>query len=128
MLDKHTERIFFVLVKECKGSSFTVIHIADVVQALPKKTKLDLEGLQSTLLFLESLEFLQLKLMDEEKLCLLILPKGWLYVENKKNEKKIKKAQTVRATLPMGTFFLIWMFSFIGCAMSILLFQWLLGR
>ncbi|MFA6860395.1 MAG: hypothetical protein WCR30_03305 [Clostridia bacterium] len=122
MLDKQTERVFSIVSKECEGSTFSVIQNEDIFDMLPKKNPMDIDGLHSVINFLSSLEFLDIKIMDEKVICILVLPKGWLYLEQKKNEKKIKKAQMIKATLPISCLIIIFVLCFLATFLCLLMF------
>ena len=76
--------------KECRTSGYKVIDKADVISALPAKYRVDEEGLDHIITFLERSECIHVKYDDDNVYCLCILPLGNQLTEKESDNKKEK--------------------------------------
>lgn len=90
MLDIKSKLVLKILQKECHGSGYKVVDKSDVISALPVKLRVDEDGLDHIITFLERNECIHVKYDDENVYCLCILPTGARELETTSVEKKTK--------------------------------------
>jgi hypothetical protein len=119
LLDKRTSALMSMINEECNEGSFKVLEIEDIIASLPKRYKLDRVNLKQMMDFLVERDFLEVKYYDDNEYCLSPMPKGRLYHEQAREEKKIKARQRefIIYTI-MGSFFA----AFAGALLGIMLF------
>lgn len=92
MLDIKSKLVLKILVKECPNGSYSIVEAKDIISSLPNKYKVDLDGLDNILIYLERQEYISIKYDDEGVYCLCVLPFGNEVLEdehyNKKREEK----------------------------------------
>ncbi len=88
MLDIKSKLVLKILIKECPYGSYNIIESKDVISSLPNKYKIDIEGLENILIFLERQEFISIKYDDDGVYCLCVLPFGYEIFENEANKKR----------------------------------------
>ena len=91
MLDIKSKLVLKILIKECPNGSYNIVDAKDIISALPNKYKLDLDGLENILIYLERLEFISIKYDDDEVYCLCVLPYGNEILESEANQKREDK-------------------------------------
>ena len=91
MLDIKSKLILKILVKECPYGSYNIIESKDIISALPNKYKIDIEGLENILIFLERQEYISIKYDDDGVYCLCVLPFSYEILENEANKKREDK-------------------------------------
>lgn len=90
MLDLKSNLVLKILQKECHGSGYKVIDKADIISAMPAKYRVDEDGLENIITFLERNECVHVKYDDDNVYCLCILPIGNQITENQVSQKKQK--------------------------------------
>lgn len=90
MLDVKSKLVLKILIKECPYGSYNIIESKDIISALPSKYKVDVEGLENILIYLERQEYISIKYDDDGVYCLSVLPFGneLLEQDDKKREEK----------------------------------------
>ncbi len=90
MLDVKSKLVLKILIKECPYGSYNIIESKDIISALPSKYKVDMEGLENILIYLERQEYISIKYDDDGVYCLSVLPFGneLLEQDDKKREEK----------------------------------------
>ncbi len=91
MLDIKSKLVLKILVKECPYGSYNIIESKDIISAMPNKYKIDAEGLENILTFLERQEYISIKYDDDGLYCLCVLPFGSELLENDENKKREDK-------------------------------------
>ncbi len=91
MLDIKSKLVLKILIKECPYGSYNIIESKDVISALPSRYKVDIEGLENILIFLERQEYISIKYDDDGVYCLCVLPFGYEVLENEANKKREDK-------------------------------------
>lgn len=92
MLDIKSNLVLKILQKECRSSGYKVIDKADIISAMPAKHRVDEEGLDHIITFLERNECVHVKYDDDNVYCLCVLPRGNQITESDdKNKSKQPK-------------------------------------
>lgn len=91
MLDLKSKLVLKILQKECKTSGYKIVDKADIISALPSKFRMDEDGLDHIITFLERSECIHVKYDDERVYCLCMLPLGNQLTEKENEEKKDRK-------------------------------------
>ena len=91
MLDIKSKSVLKILIKECPYGSYNIIESKDIISAMPSRYKIDLEGLDNILIYLERQEYISIKYDDDGVYCLCVLPFGNEVLENEDNKKREDK-------------------------------------
>lgn len=91
MLDKRSEALLRIVNEECKEGSYKVLESDDLVRKMPKKYKLDSEGVTQLMCYLASGEYVSLKYNDQQVFCVCPLPRGRKIFEVEEDEIKFRK-------------------------------------
>lgn len=91
MLDIKSKLVLKILIKECPYGSYNIIESKDIISAMPSRYKIDLEGLDNILIYLERQEYISIKYDDDGVYCLCVLPFGNEVLENEDNKKREDK-------------------------------------
>jgi hypothetical protein len=92
MLDIKSKLVLKILQKECPGGAYKLVEARDIISALPNKYKVDYDGLENILVYLERQEFISIKYDDEGVFCLCVLPFGNEVLENEQSKKREKNS------------------------------------
>lgn len=117
MLDIKSKLVLKILVKECPNGSYKIVESKDIISSLPSRYKVDNDGLENILIYLERQEYISIKYDDDGVYCLCILPFGNEVLEeehNKKRESKKPSRYWFIFLLALTTF----LSSFLGCLLS----------
>ncbi len=82
MLDIKSKLVLKIIIKECPNGQYSIIENSDIISALPNKYKLDSEGLQNTMNYLEHLDCVSIKYEEDGVYCVCVLPFGYELIEN----------------------------------------------
>jgi len=118
MLDIKSKLVLKILQKECPNGSYNLVEAKDIISAMPIKYRVDNDGLNNILIYLERQEYISIKYDDEGVYCLCLLPFGNEIIETegkKKNEGKIPRLLSVLLISLLS--------SFVGCFLALLLFS-----
>ena len=88
MLDIKSKLVLKFLIKECPNGSYKIVESKDIISSLPLKYKVDLNGLDNILIYLERQECISIKYDDDNMYCLCVLPYGYKIFEREKNIKR----------------------------------------
>ena len=119
MIDIKSKLVLKILQKECPNGDYKIIESKDIISSMPNRHKLDNSSLNNILIYLERQEFISIKYDDEGIYCLCILPFGYEYLQNQKEQKKAKENP-----LPLSIKILIVFFaSFIANFLALLVYN-----
>ena len=90
MLDIKSKLVLKYLLRECPGGAYKLVEPKDIISSLPNKYKVDYDGLENILIYLERQEFISIKYDDDGVYCLCVLPFGNEVLENEENKKREK--------------------------------------
>ncbi|MBQ8909139.1 MAG: hypothetical protein IJY90_02495 [Clostridia bacterium] len=113
MLDIKSKLVLKILQKECPNGSYSLVEARDVISAMPIKYRVDNDGLENILIYLERQEYISIKYDDENVYCLCVLPFGNEIIETdgkQKNEGKSPRLWMI--------FILCFLSAFLGCFVS----------
>lgn len=99
MLDIKSKLVLKILVKECPNGSYNIVEAKDIISALPNRYKVDSDGLENILIYLERQEYISIKYDDEGVYCLCVLPFGNEVLEDEKGNKKAEGNKSLRLWL-----------------------------
>jgi len=119
ILDKRTSALMSMINEVCNEGSFKVLEIADIIASLPRRYKLDRGNLKQMMDFLVERDFLEVKYYDDNEYCLSPMPKGRLYHEQARDEKKQKSRER---ELIVYTIIGSFIAAFAGALLGIILF------
>ena len=91
MLDIKSKLVLKILLKECPDGAYRIVESKDIISALPNKYRIDQNGLDNILIYLERQEFISIKYDDEGVYCLCVLPFGNEVLENENKKREGKK-------------------------------------
>lgn len=112
MLDIKSNIVLKILCKECPNGSYKIVDAGDIISAMPNKYKVDSEGLEHILIYLERQDYISIKYDDDNVYCLAVLPFGFQHCENSTQKDTSKKH-------PPYIFFLIFfLLSFLACFLA----------
>ena len=84
MLDKKTDAVLELLTKKC-GNTYKVLDKNQIVNELPKRLNVDLQGLLAIITFLKENEYVDVKYQDKDEICLCTTVKAESYAEGEKD-------------------------------------------
>lgn len=88
MLDIKSKLVLKILSKECPNGSFKIVESKDIISAMPNKYRVDLDGLDNILIYLERQEYISIKYDDDGVYCLCVLPYGNEILETDQTQKR----------------------------------------
>ena len=88
MLDIKSKLVLKILIKECPNGSYNLVESKDIISAMPIKYRVDNDGLENILIYLERQEYISIKYDDEGVYCLCVLPFGSEVIEIDGKEQK----------------------------------------
>ena len=91
MLDIKSKLVLKILQKECPGGSYNIVEAKDIISSMPGKFRVDNDGLDNILIYLERQEYISIKYDDDGVYCLCVLPFGNEVLENENSQKKENK-------------------------------------
>ena len=91
MLDKRTTEFLKIINSNSTEGAFKVLEISNVLNKMPSKYKIDYDSIVHMAEYLKERDFVTIKYVDEQEICLAPLPKGRLYDEKEKELKKEKR-------------------------------------
>ena len=104
MLDRKTDAVLELLTQKA-GNSYKVLNKTQLLEELPKKLDLDMQGLMGIITFLKENQYVDVKYQDKEEICLSTTVKAESYVEGEKNiTQKAKITNGQVGILMLGVF------------------------
>ncbi len=88
MLDIKSKLVLKILSKECPNGSFKIVESKDIISAMPNKYRVDTDGLDNILIYLERQEYISIKYDDDGIYCLCVLPFGNEVLETENSQKR----------------------------------------
>ena len=122
MLDLKSKLVLKILIKECPYGSYNIIESKDIISAMPSKYKIDLEGLDNILIYLERQEYISIKYDDDGVYCLCVLPFGNEILENDDNKKREEKKSSRLWIIVLASFIACLLASLLGTVIGHILF------
>lgn len=114
MLDIKSNIVLKILCKECPNGSYKIVDAGDIISAMPNKYKVDSEGLEHILIYLERQDYISIKYDDDNVYCLAVLPFGFQHCESSNQKEASQKRK-----LPLYLMFIIYFFlSFLACFLA----------
>lgn len=126
MLDIKSKLVLKILIKECPNGAYNIVDGKDIISMLPNKYKLDLDGLDNILIYLERQEFISIKYDDDGIYCLCVLPFGNEILEHEAEQKKESTKPAFSWIVFFMIFTLSFLASFLGTLSAYFLFNYLL--
>ena len=99
MLDKRSEALLQIINTECREGSYKVLEIDDLIRAMPKKFKIDIDGISQLIGYLKKGEYVSVKYADNEVVCISPLPRGRRIFEVEEDNKRHKKRKKIKILL-----------------------------
>ena len=99
MLDKRSEALLQIINAECREGSYKVLEIDDLIRAMPKKFKIDIDGISQLIGYLKKGEYVSVKYADNEVVCISPLPRGRRIFEVEEDNKRHKKRKKIKILL-----------------------------
>ena len=87
MLDIKSKLVLKILQKECPNGAYKLVEAKDIISSMPIKYRVDTDGLENILIYLERQEYISIKYDEENVYCLCVLPFGSELLENDGKEK-----------------------------------------
>ena len=104
MLDRKTDAVLELLTQKA-GNSYKVLNKTQLLEELPKKLDIDIQGLMGIITFLKENEYVDVKYQDKEEICISTTVKAESYVEGEKNiTQKAKITNGQVGLLMLGVF------------------------
>ena len=117
MLDKKTEAVLTLLSQKC-GNTYKVLDKKQIVEELPAKLGVDVQGLLAIVAFLKENEYVDVKYQDKDEICICCTVKTESYMEGEKDitqKAKITNGQ-------VGLLFLgVFLAAFVGSLIATLI-------
>ena len=102
MIDIKSKIVLKILCKECPNGAYKIVDAGDIISAMPNKYKVDTNGLQHILVYLERQDCISIKYDDDNVYCLAVLPYGFEICESSSQKESPRKKG-----LPLPLYFLI---------------------
>ena len=115
MLDVKSRLVLKILIKECGNGTYKIVEVSDIISAMPARFRVDSDGLEHILTYLERQDCISIKYDDDGVYCLCVLPYGFEIAENDNKKNKEKNSPLVLFII----FSLI--FAFLGAFLGALL-------
>lgn len=109
MLDVKSKLVLKILIKECNNGTYKVIETSDIISAMPAKYRVDSDGLDNILIYLERQDCISIKYDDDGVYCLCVLPYGYEISEHENKKEKGGKSPRF-----FWIFFLSTVLAFVG--------------
>ncbi len=117
MLDLKSKLVLKILQKECPNGAYKIVDAKDIISCMPAKYRVDFDGLDNILIYLERQEYISIKYDDDGVYCLCVLPFGNEILE----DEDIKKREEVGTPHFWILFVMIFLCCFASSSLSLLL-------
>lgn len=88
MLDLKSKIVLKILQKECPNGAYKIIEAKDIISSMPARYRVDFDGLDNILIYLERQEYISIKYDDDGVYCLCLLPFGNEVLESDNDKKR----------------------------------------
>lgn len=99
MLDKRSKALLRFINEECREGTYKVIEVDDILRCMPKKYKMDQDGIAQIINYLSNLDYISVKYKDGIVYCVSPLPRGRKIFEIEEDEKRTNKLKKIRLCL-----------------------------
>lgn len=96
MLDKRSKALLRFINEECKEGTYKVIEVDDILRCMPKKFKMDQDGIAQIMNYLSNLDYISVKYKDGVVYCVSPLPRGRKVFEIEEDEKRTNKLKKIK--------------------------------
>ena len=104
MLDKKTSAVL-KLLRDKTENNYKVLNKNQLLNELPAKYKVDMDGLLAIITFLTDNEYVSVKYQDKEEICIATTIKADSYLDGEKNmQQKAKLTNSQTTLLFVGVF------------------------
>ena len=117
MLDKKTDAVLELLTQKA-GNSYKVLNKTQLLDELPQKLGIDMQGLLNIITFLKENEYVDVKYQDKEEICVSTTVKAESYIDGEKDITQKAKITNGQVWLLMLGVFLA---AFFGAFVAILI-------
>ena len=118
MLDLKSKLVLKILQKECPNGAYKIIDAKDIISSMPTRYRVDFDGLDNILIYLERQEYISIKYDDDGVYCLCVLPFGNEILESEFDNKKKDEGNFPRLWLLI---FIIFCCCLVSSSLSLLL-------
>ena len=123
MLDIKSKIVLKILQKECPHGAYNLVEAKDIISAMPIKYRVDNDGLNHILIYLERQEYISIKYDEEDVFCLCVLPFGNEVLENDGKQKSEGKTSPRLWLILLLVFVASAAGSLLSCLLCTFLFQ-----
>ena len=117
MLDKKSDAVLELLLEKA-GKTYKVLNKAQLLEELPQRLKIDLQGLLAIITFLKENDYVDVKYQDREEICICTTVKAESYADGEKNMTQKAKITNGQAWILFAGVFLA---AFVGALVATLL-------
>lgn len=121
MLDIKSKLVLKILIKECPNGAYKIVESKDIISAMPNKYRVDSDGLENILIYLERQEYISIKYDDDGVYCLCVLPYGNEILEKEQDKKRENYSSSQFWIFVIIIFFVTMTSSAIGSTIALLL-------
>lgn len=122
MLDIKSKLVLKILIKECPNGAYKIVESKDIISSMPNKYRVDNDGLENILIYLERQEYISIKYDDDGVYCLCVLPYGnEIFEKDEQNKKREGFSPSRFWIFALGIFVLTIISSTIGTIIAHLL-------
>ena len=90
MLDLKSKIVLKILQKECPNGAYKIVEAKDIISSMPARYRVDFDGLDNILIYLERQEYISIKYDDDGVYCLCLLPFGNEILENESKKTTVR--------------------------------------
>ena len=121
MLDIKSKLVLKILLQQCPNGAYNIVESKDIISAMPSKYRVDYDGLDNILIYLERQEYISIKYDDDGVYCLCVLPFGNEALETESQHKTLNASQVKWWQIFLLTFFASFLSSLLTFLLSILI-------
>lgn len=90
MIDVKSRLVLKILIKECGNGTYKIVEMGDIISAMPARYRVDSDGLEHILTYLERQDLISIKYDDDGVYCLCVLPYGFEVAEEGSKKERDK--------------------------------------
>lgn len=110
MLDKKSRLLLEYINKECGEGAYKIFEFSDIKRDL-RNARFDAEGIAETINYLAEYDYIKLKYIDDENLCVTNTPRGRVYHEE-------TRSLSLEVNYRKRTVITVLLFSFLGAVVG----------